>query len=228
MKNGKAAAVGHERACARVARRFDELWLRFYVGKKLRTDPIYPAALALLGESPEIVIDVGCGVGLLGFYLRERGFPAPIFGLDRDGRKIARGRAVVRRGDYREIELIEQDVCDSIGQSGNVVLFDLLHYLPPNEQRSLLERLLPLVAPGGLLLIRDCPRDDNARFWLTLWAERFAQMTTWNVRAPLHFPTRENIRAAFSPDEFEVTIEPLWGRTVFNNHLFIFRRKHLL
>lgn len=224
MKNGNAPLPEHERACARVAVRFGELWLRLYAGRKLRSDPVFPAAFALLRDSPEPLIDVGCGVGLLGFYLRERNLQPPIVGLDRDGRKIARAQAVARTG-YRDLEFLQQDACESLEQSGNFVLFDVLHYLPPNEQTRLLARLVPRVAPGGLLVIRDCPRDGNLRFWLTHLAERFAQLIAWNVRVPLHFPTREKLFSFFSPDEFDRAIEPLWGRTLFNNHLFIFRRR---
>jgi 2-polyprenyl-3-methyl-5-hydroxy-6-metoxy-1,4-benzoquinol methylase len=225
MKNGKTHPVEHERACARVAAHFRELWLRLYVGRKLRSDPAYPAAWALLGGSGETLIDVGCGVGLLGFYLRERNFQAPIVGLDRDRRKISRAQAVVRRSGYRELDFREEDVSAATPPTGNVVLFDVLHYLAPNEQARLLQRLIPCVAPGGLLVIRDCPRDGNARFWVTYLAERFAQATTWNIRTPLHFPTREKISAFFSPNDFSSRIEPLWGGTPFNNHLFIFRRR---
>ncbi|HEY1770468.1 MAG TPA: class I SAM-dependent methyltransferase [Chthoniobacterales bacterium] len=224
MKNRKADAE-HERACARVTRGFRERWLRFYAGRKLRSDPIFPAAFALLGETRAPLVDVGCGVGLLAFYLRERGFRQPIFGLDRDRRKIARAREVVGRAGYPDLQFLEQDVTESAVPTGNIVLFDLLHYLAPNEQTRLLESLVARVAPGGLLVIRDCPRDHNVRFWLTHLAERFAQTTTWNLRAPLHFPTREKICAPFSPNEFDSSIEPLWGRTPFNNHLFIFQRR---
>ncbi|HEY2801682.1 MAG TPA: class I SAM-dependent methyltransferase [Chthoniobacterales bacterium] len=224
MRNGNAAAE-HERACAQVARRYGELWLRFYVGRKLRSDPIFTTAFGLLGESRETLIDVGCGVGLLPFYLRERGFRAPIVGLDRDGRKIARAREAVGRAGYRDLEFVEENATEISERRGNIVLFDLLHYLPPDEQARLLERLVPRLAPGGMLVIRDCPRDDNARFWLTYLAERFAQTTTWIVAAPLHFPTRELIFSPFPPNEFSRSVEPLWGRTPFNNHLFIFRRR---
>jgi 2-polyprenyl-3-methyl-5-hydroxy-6-metoxy-1,4-benzoquinol methylase len=225
MKNGTTdAAQEHEVACARVAARFPERWLRIYAGRKLRSDPIFPAAFELLRDSPSPLVDVGCGVGLLAFYLRERNFLPPISGHDRDGRKIARANAVTN-GVYSNLAFIEQDVCEPIAQTGNVVLFDLLHYLSPNDQTRLLKRLARHVAPGGLLVIRDCPRDRNARFWLTHLAERFAQTITWNVKAPLHFPRREKILAAFSDDQFTRTVQPLWGRTPFNNHLFIFRRR---
>jgi SAM-dependent methyltransferase len=223
MKNRSAAAADHACACARVAARFRERWLRLYAGKKLRSDPVFAAAFALLRQSNEPLVDLGCGVGLLAFYLRERNFRPPIIGIDRDGRKIERANAVARAA-YRDLEFQEADVCGPIRQTGNIVLFDLLHYLSPNDQQNLLKRLARHVAPGGLLVIRECPRDRNVRFWLTFLAERFAQITTWNVTTSLHFPSREEILASFSPNDFSHTLEPLWGRTPFNNHLFIFRR----
>jgi 2-polyprenyl-3-methyl-5-hydroxy-6-metoxy-1,4-benzoquinol methylase len=237
MKNGNARTAlerdcacaalpdeSHGAACTRVASRFPELWLRLYAAKKLRSDPVFPAAFELLRASREPLLDVGCGVGLLGFYLRERGFQPPIAGIDRDGRKIARAQAVAER-HYPALEFVEQDAADNLERSGSLALFDVLHYLRPDEQERLLARLVPRIAPGGMLLIRDCPRDENARFWLTYLAERFAQATTWNVRTSLHFPTRAAVAAHFLHNEFEQKIAPLWGDTPFNNHLFIFRRR---
>lgn len=194
-----------------------------YARRKLRSDPIYPTAFELLRESRQPLVDVGCGVGLLAFYLRERNFLPPIRGLDSDRRKIERANAVAA-GAYRDLDFIEQDVSHSIPPSGNIVLVDLLHYLSPNDQARLLDRLARRVAPGGILIIRDCPRAGTTRFWLTHLAERFAQITTWNMKAALHFPTREKIFAAFPENQFSCTVAPLWGRTPFNNHLFVFRR----
>jgi len=189
----------------------------------LRSDPIFPAAFELLRATTQPLLDIGCGVGLLPFYLRERDFLEPITGLDSDSRKIARARVVAER-TYRDLSFIEHDVCEPIPVRGNVVLFDVLHYLSPNDQMILLERLAARVPPGGLLIVRDCPRDGNARFWLTYLAERFAQATTWNMKVKFHFPTRDNICKAFNKDDFSRNIAPLWGRTPFNNHLFLFRR----
>jgi SAM-dependent methyltransferase len=223
MKNGSSASA-HEAACSRVAANFGERWLRSYVGKKLRTDPIFPAAFELLRASSQPLLDLGCGVGLLAFYLRERDFVEPIIGFDRDSRKISRARVVAER-IYPELSFIEQDVREPIAALGNVVLFDLLHYLSPNEQMTLLERLAAQVMPGGMLIVRDSPRDGNMRFRLTYLAERFAQVIAWNIRVPLHFPTRDKVCAAFAEKDFSCRVTPLWGRTPFNNHLFIFHRR---
>jgi SAM-dependent methyltransferase len=224
-KNG-ATAPAHEEACKRVAARFGERWLRIYAGWKLRADPIFLAAFELFSGSDQPLVDVGCGVGLLAFYLRERNFLGPITGLDRDSRKIARAQAVAA-GGYQDLQFIEQDVCAPIAQSGNIVIFDCLHYLRPDDQVRLLERLAARLVPGGALIIRDCARDGNARFWLTRLAERFAQITSWNLKVPLHFPSRAEIFGVFDEERFSGSVAPLWGRTPFNNHLFIFRRRTL-
>jgi 2-polyprenyl-3-methyl-5-hydroxy-6-metoxy-1,4-benzoquinol methylase len=216
----------HELACERVAALFDARWLRHYVGSKLRSDPVFQAAFELLKDSPEPLLDVGCGVGLLAFYLRERGVDAPVVGVDTDSRKIRQGIAAARR--YRAIEFIEHDVRKALPSfSGNVALLDVIHYLAPADQRALLEELARRVAPGGLLVLRDAPRESTARFWATYAGEVFAQTISWNIGAPLHFPTRASMDAAFAPEEFTRGEQPAWGGTPFNNRLFTFRRRSL-
>jgi hypothetical protein len=75
-----------------------------------------------------------------------------------------------------------------------------------------------------MLFVRDALHDRTARYWLTFLAERFAQVISWNVTTPLHFPTRDSISGAFSDDQFTSDARALWGRTPFNNHLLVFRR----
>ena len=214
----------HEQACERVAALFGARWLRHYVSSKLRSDPVFAAAFELLQGANYPLLDVGCGIGLLGFYLRERGVDAHVLGLDTDGRKIRQGTETARK--YSGVELVEHDVREAMPPfSGNVAVLDLLHYLAPGDQRVLLVELATRVAPGGLLLLRDAPREQTARFWMTYAGEVFAQTISWNIGAPLHFPTRESIDAAFSPAEFAREERPAWGSTPFNNRLFVFRRR---
>jgi len=225
MENPPGDSTDHEPACARVAAQFRQRWLRSYVSGKLRHDQVYPTAYELFRGSPEPILDVGCGVGLLAFYLRERGWSQPVIGLDVDTRKIRQGKMIVE-SRYRNIDLRVHDVLGPLPDfSGNVALFDVLHYLPLAQQSTLLTHLAKCVAPGGLLVIRDCPRDPGPRFWMTLLAEKFAQTISWNLDTPLHFPPRALIHEAFSEEEFERESRPLWGMSPFNNHIFIFRRR---
>ncbi|MBA2742996.1 MAG: class I SAM-dependent methyltransferase [Chthoniobacterales bacterium] len=200
--------------------------LRYYVGSKLRSDPVFAVAYELVRDSAEPILDVGCGIGLLAFYLRERGWSQPITGIDIDGRKIARAKEVQQRGSYFGLEFEVHDVAAKLPPAcGHVVLFDVLHYLQSDEQQTLLIELAKRVAPDALLLLRDCPRDGSARFVATYVGELFAQMISWNGRTPLNFPTTDSIRSTMSDAEFSREIRPTWGATPFNNQLFIFRRR---
>ncbi|MFL6543143.1 MAG: class I SAM-dependent methyltransferase [Chthoniobacterales bacterium] len=216
----------HERACARVASLFRQRWLRLYVGRKLRTDPVFSAAFELFARSDAPIIDLGCGVGLLAAYLRERNCQHPIIGIDRDGRKISLAREMAAHANYRDVEFREGDLTaiEAEGKA-NVALVDVLHYLPAAQQRSLLRTVAQCVSLGGIVAIREAPQATTIRFLLTYAGERMSQAISWNVAAPLQFPTAMTICDSFRADDYEAEKRPLWGRTPFNNHLFIFRRR---
>lgn len=226
--DGRAAlsVTSHKEACAQVAARFSSPWLRRYVGSKLNYDPLFSLAYDFFSGSAEPILDIGCGVGLLPFYLRERGLKQPIIGIDIDARKIRRAIESAERGGYEDLVFVAQDVAGELPASrGNVAVFDLLHYLPPDEQQRLLRELVARVTPGGLLLLRDCPRDGSPRYRATHAAEIFAQMISWNWSAPLHFATADAINSAFDQAEFDREERSARGGKFFNNRLFIFRRR---
>lgn len=214
----------HEQACARISALFSERWLRSYVGGKLRRDGVFARAYELLRDSSLPILDIGCGVGLLPFYLRERGCHLPLIGLDIDTRKTARARAVAN-GRYDGLTFLNQNAGGMLPEfCGNVTMLDVLHYVPKAQQENLLREGASRVAPGGMLLLRDCVRDGSLRYWITYWQERSAQAIGWNVKVPFHFATRDAVRAPFPAAEFAVAEEPLWGGGPFNNYLFAFTR----
>ncbi|HEX8489711.1 MAG TPA: class I SAM-dependent methyltransferase, partial [Chthoniobacterales bacterium] len=127
MEPQRGNVADHENACARVAAQFRQHWLRHYVRGKLRSDQIYATAYELLRASQNPILDVGCGVGLLGFYLRERACKQRLLGLDVDERKIRYGGEIAAK-QYEDIELRLHDVKGRLPAfSGDVALFDVLH-----------------------------------------------------------------------------------------------------
>jgi SAM-dependent methyltransferase len=225
MKNPLLSSPAHRAACTRVAGHFRMGWLRNYVVSKLWSDPAYPAVYELLQNTREPLLDVGCGLGLLGFYLRERAFEQPIAGLDFDERKIRKAVKIGASG-YRGLEFRRHDIrTETSPFCGNIAILDALHYLAPNDQKTLLVRLRTQVAPDGLLILREAPRDGSTRYWLTYLAEVFTQRIKWSVATPLHFPSRKSICENFDTDEFSFEGKPLWGGTPFNNQLFVFQRR---
>lgn len=216
--------MSHEGACRSVAALFHETWLRHYVASKLRRDGVFAAAYELLRKSDEAILDIGCGVGLLPFYLRERGCTQPVIGLDLDTRKTQRAREIAS-GRYEGVTFLDQNAGDTLPEfSGNVTMLDVLHYVPRPQQQGLLREAAARVGSGSMLLLRDCIRDGSLRYRITYWQERAAQTVGWNVKVPFHFVSREEIGASFSPNEFRCEERPMWGGGPFNNYLFTFRR----
>lgn len=206
----------------RIAGQFEGRWRQGYVRGKLRSDPVYAAAWELLKDSPLPVLDVGCGIGLLEFYLREHGFQPPLTGLDFDAQKIAQARSIAGRA-HRDLDFTVGDVMHTGDFRGNVVLLDVLHYLPAPRHAPLLEHLAGLVAPGGLCIIRATPRAASWRFRATQIEEFFLRASLWMKSGAVDYPSVEGILAPFRARAFASEVRPLWGRTPFNSHLFVFR-----
>ncbi len=206
----------------RIARLYRGPWLQGYARGKLRGDPVFAAAFEHLKDSPLPVLDVGCGVGLLPFYLRERGFAAPLVGIDFDETKIGKALAASAHG-FWDIAFSVSEASSFAPFSGHVVLFDVLHYLPAARQRPLLERLATLVAPGGVCLVRATLRDASWRFRATQFEELLLRASLWMKSSARHYGSAEDIIAPFQKLGFTCEMRPLWGRTPFNSHFFVFR-----
>ena len=204
----------------RIARRYEGRWLQGYVRGKLRSDRVYGAAFELLKNSPLPVLDVGCGIGLLGCYLREHGFAATVAGFDLDAGKIAKARRAT--ASYAGLEFHAADAASHTGQRGNVVILDVLQYLDAAQQQALLGRLAAAVPSGGCCVIRATPRDASWRFRVTRFEDWFVRKVGWMNSEPRHYSSAEEVCAPFLALGFTCEVRPLWGRTPFNSHLFVF------
>lgn len=203
----------------RVARRFAARWVQGYVRWKVRSDPAYGGALqALTGRSAPLV-DIGCGMGLLAFYLREGGVTAPIIGIDFDERKIEQARVAARA--YTEIDFIVGDARDPLPEGHDVVMLDVLQYLDAPSQQQILRNIAAVLEPGSVVVMRQGLRDGSWRHRVTRIVDAIGRIG-WNRGEALTFPTRDEILAPFAGCEFDV--RPLWGRTPFNNYFFVIRR----
>ncbi|GAC1457901.1 MAG: hypothetical protein PVSMB6_16620 [Steroidobacteraceae bacterium] len=157
-------------ACYRDGGRFG--W--HFARGKLTGDPVFAAILArgLLQGCPR-VLDLGCGQGLLAAWLLAARslhagtaagwpceWPAPpalagYTGIEINPREVARARAAgahlalahfrIVQGDVREVEYVAADA---------IVMLDVLHYLDPAAQETVLARARTALAPAGRLLLR--------------------------------------------------------------------------
>lgn len=206
----------------RIASNFHSHFLRGYVRSKLSSDPLYAAVAERLRGDDLPVLDIGCGVGLMEFYLRESGYAPPMLGIDHDAAKIREANRIGSR--YAAVRFETADARTALVGGSSVLLLDLLHYLRDDQQHALLESIADAVPRGGSVIIRDAIRDGSWRYRFTYAAEAFARLVGWLKGERLNFPRREAVVAPFSARGFAIEVVPLWGRTPFNNYLFVFRR----
>ena len=212
-------------AFRRIAKLSVRLWDWHYVSAKLRSDPVYGAVTKELAGSALPVLDIGCGMGLLAFYLRESGFTPAITGFDYDTGKIDSAQGMSARSGFAGLSFMNGDARSGLPDfSGHVVILDILQFFKREEQEALLHSAAERVAAGGKLVIRSCLRDDSGRFRITVAGDWLAKLTFWMKAAPVCYPDRELFESVLGSAGLKVRVEPLWGGTPFNNHLIAAER----
>src|SRR5206468_1598501 len=117
-----------------------------------------------------LVVDMGCGEGLLAHVLARFGPARRVLAVDHDEGRAERLRASAAG---LPIEVLVADMgtlhlpsCDGIA------LIDVSHYLGAAAQEAVLHRAFESLRPGGVLVLRD-PDRGALRFLPTAFHERF-------------------------------------------------------
>ncbi len=205
----------------RLAALYSRRPLQGYVRWKVRTDPAYRAALDALRDRTTPLLDLGCGVGLLPFFLREHGYTAPVLGIDFDERKLELARIAAKQ--YRDVEFQTGDARQPLPPDRDIVMLDILHYFDPASRQQIMKNVAAAVATNGLVVIRQVIDDGSWRARFTQFVDRAAHIFRWMKAERVELPTREEIVAAF--EGFDADVRPMWGRMPYNNYLFILTRR---
>jgi SAM-dependent methyltransferase len=157
------------------------------------------------------VLDLGCGFGLTAFYLRECGHAAAILGVDFDERKIELARNAAQHD--ADIAFLAGDARETLPEHHDVVILDLLQYVDTASRQTILMNVARGAGEDAMVVIRQGIRDGSWRHRFTALVDALGRLFRWMKGEQLRYPTREEI------------VRPLWGRTPFNNYLFVFRRR---
>lgn len=197
---------------------------RWHVRWKLAWDPAYAAVANQLGGPPLPLLDIGCGIGLLGQYLQAEGAGAPYIGVDHDPRKIAAARAASRAAGLADaMDLRCADAATLPPAHGHVALLDVLHYLSAAQQQALLQVAIAHLAPGGTLVIRNVLREPNWRFHATRLEEFFLRVSGWIPGGAQHYPGADELCTPLRQAGLDVQVRALHGRTPYNSYLLVAR-----
>ena len=152
------------RSLRRITRLCAKRHERFYSVVKLRSDPVYAAVTKELLGAPLPVLDIGCGIGLLAFYLRESGFAPAIAGFDYDAQKISFAKSMVALSDCEGLSFMNGDARAGLPEcSGHVVILDILQFFTRQEQEALLKAAASWGHELFEELVAECGSDPHAQ-----------------------------------------------------------------
>lgn len=105
-----------------------------------------------------VITDIGCGYGMLPLMLALCGHQRQITGLDYDTEKIETARhcySIVRYPglNYRTVDLTEDS--EHFQHSDVFIIYDVLHYLPKENQRQIIAECIHKLNPMGKIFIRE-------------------------------------------------------------------------
>jgi SAM-dependent methyltransferase len=212
----------------------------YFARGKLGGDPVF-AALLRDGRiaSDARIVDIGCGLGILAALLAAaeqcdprsasewpqtwapppRGWTLRGFDLRTDA--IAAGqrglfdvsdRVLLSVGDVREVTLPECDI---------VVMLDVLHYVDPVAQRTLLTNAYSALASGGTLLLRVGDAAPNWRFRFTAAVDWWVKFAREGSRPQLQWRSLAEWTSLLEAIGFSIAAQPMSEGTLFANVLLI-------
>ncbi len=198
--------------------------LEWYLRTKLKLENNYQIFHELIPAEGEI-LDLGCGYGFIAYMLLFTSGKRRITGVDYDAEKIKVAENCFSKND--RINFICADVSTyEITPKNAFLLGDVLHYLTPENQESLLRKCCSNLNPGGTLLIREADSNLKYRHQKSKITEFFSTHIGFNLTntpgKKLYFTSAEKIRAITL--EYGLSFETIDNKKITSNNLFLIRK----
>lgn len=126
------------------------------------------------------ILDIGCGFGLFAAYFGQTQPARRIVGVDPNAKRIATARHVSESVGLTGNTFIAGDARDASlpGPFSGAYVLDVMHHIPERDQLSTLERLRDVLAPRGVLVIKDITTEPAFGLEFTRLLDRV--MVGWN------------------------------------------------
>jgi SAM-dependent methyltransferase len=202
-------------------------WLRGYIQGKLSADPVFDAGLQAVDNYPGMVIDLGCGLGLFGLWLRINGSSAEYRGCDLNEWKIAVACKARDSLGFQDLRLNCHDLESFLlNEAKTICLFDVFHYLPIASQKKLIIRLAEATRHGAQILIRTGVTGCGWRSFATSIQEWWIRESGWISGGRVTLPDLASITRSFEELGCNVESVALSGRTPFSSYFLKVSSQH--
>ena len=182
-------------------------------------DGIYREMLALIPPGAN-VLDLGCGLGLLGMLLAARGLGNETYGIEWDPTKAHFAKSLA--GQAQSFQVVRGDLLsEPWPECSVIVLLDVLHYFRQDQQTALLIRTAEHLPEGGRLLLRVMDSEAKGVAAVTRFCERTAVGLGWNHASRVHWRPLEATRKDAREAGFSILSLPGEAASSIGNRLLI-------
>lgn len=119
-----------------------------------------------------IILDLGCGIGALSFFLAISSNQRLVFGWDIDTRRISAAKKITK--DVQNLRFEEVSALE-IGKKKNldgVVISDVLHHIEFSQQEEVVKKIFSSLNKDGVLVIKEVDNSQKIRALLSLFWDR--------------------------------------------------------
>lgn len=169
------------------------------------------------------IVDVGCGYGFLPYMLMYKSKQREILGLDYDPEKIAIANNCVHKNQQLNFETADVTKYE-FPMADGLIISDVLHYLEPEQQIDVVEKLARSINKKGVLLIRDADADLKHRQKGTWYTEFISTNVGFNKTkdSGLHFVSGKLIRDSIAKFP-HLSMEVIDNTKLTSNIIYIVR-----
>ncbi len=157
-----------------------EVYARMFARFKMKYDPMFPK-LAGFMKGGDTVLDMGCGYGVQGVWLKVL-FPSlRICALDPDRERIRIAGRVL--GDDDSAHVSTAQAFNSYPETiDTALMLDMIHYIPDEDLRKILRDIKSRLSDNGRLILRvTIPSEKKVPWerWLEILRNRIAKNRIW-------------------------------------------------
>lgn len=206
-------------AVSRIISAYDDRIVRAYCWARFRI--LRQRFLDEIGQylpSRGRVLDIGCGFGLFSLYYAQVFPRLTLRGLDINARRIALAqRAAGRLG----LSNVTYELGDAVAFRADDVyagayMLDIVHHIPEETVRPLLEQLLKGLGPGGRLVIKDVDTRPRYKRWFTHCLDRLMDPKT-----PVRYWGGEELESLLVEVGFRVRRQPMVDYLPYPHLLYV-------
>ena len=199
--------------------------LEWYLRVKLRMENNYILYEKYVPKNAQVT-DIGCGYGFISYMLSFLSKERQITGIDYDKEKIEVANNAFYKND--RLRFICEDITKAeIPFSDAFIISDVLHYIPENEQKKLINRCNDKLNDSGIIIIREGDKDLSKGHKGTRFSEflstRVLKFNKTNKDNNLYFTNREMIRKIADDENMELEI--IDNARLTSNIMMILRKK---